>query len=172
MIDLETLSTASNAIIISIAAVKFSFTNDSIEAFSVNVDPKSCKQLGMVASPDTIAWWKNQRTDALKAFSKNQITIEDALNDLTNFVGVSNIKDTVFWCNGANFDFPILEWSCKACDREAPWKWWNLRDARTIYAISGLDMHNYPRVGTYHNAVDDCLTQINALKECLVPKDT
>jgi 3' exoribonuclease, RNase T-like len=163
MIDIETLATSPNAIILSIAAVKFNFGDDRTENFSVNIDPKSCAEYGMIKDPETIQWWQSQRPDALKAFMSNQIQLKDALSQLTEF----SSGDTVWWCNGMNFDYPILEWSYKALGMRAPWKYWNLRDARTMYAVCDIDMKNYPRVGTYHNALDDCLTQIKALKECL-----
>lgn len=166
MLDIETLGTTANSIILSIAAVKFEFGNDETEVYSVNIDPKSAKKYGMISNPSTIQWWKDQRQEALKAFMTNQISIESALDGFTDFVG-PEWKDTIFFVNGASFDYPILQWSYDATDRTAPWKYWNQRDARTLYAICGIDMRTYPRVGTYHNAVDDCLTQIKALKECL-----
>lgn len=166
MLDIETLGTTANSIILSIAAVKFEFGNDNTEVYSVNIDPKSAKKYGMISNPSTIQWWKDQRQEALKAFMTNQISIESALDGFTDFVG-PDWKDTIFWVNGASFDYPILQWSYDATGRTAPWKYWNQRDARTLYAICGIDMRSYPRVGTYHNAVDDCLTQIKALKECL-----
>lgn len=166
MFDLETLGTSSNSIILALAAVKFEFGSDETEVYSVNIDPKTSKQYGMISNPATIQWWKEQKPEALKAFMTNQISIEEALDGFTEFVG-PKWKDTVFYCNGASFDYPILQWSYDATGRTAPWKYWNQRDARTLYAICGIDMRTYPRVGTYHNAVDDCLTQIKALKECL-----
>ena len=166
MLDIETLGTTANSIILSIAAVKFEFGNDNTEVYSVNIDPKSAKKYGMISNPDTIRWWKEQNPEALKAFMSNQISIESALDGFTDFVG-PEWKDTIFWVNGASFDYGILQWSYDATGRTAPWKYWNQRCARTIYAICGINMRTYPRVGTYHNAVDDCLTQIKALKECL-----
>ena len=166
MLDIETLGTTANSIILSIAAVKFEFGNDNTEVYSVNIDPKSAKKYGMISNPSTIQWWKDQRQEALKAFMTNQISIESALDGFTDFVG-PQWKDTIFFVNGASFDYPILQWSYDATGRTAPWKYWNQRDARTLYAICGINMRTYPRVGTYHNAVDDCLTQIKALKECL-----
>jgi DNA polymerase III alpha subunit (gram-positive type) len=167
MFDIETLGTAANSSILSIAAVKFEFKNDIVETFTVNIDPKSSKNYGMIVDPETVRWWTEQNPIALKEFMKNQISIDDALDQFTEFVG-PNWKDTIFWVNGASFDYPILQWSYAATGRKhAPWKYWNQRDTRTIYEVFGLDWRNYPRVGTYHNAIDDCLTQIKALKECL-----
>lgn len=166
MFDIETLGTSSNSVILSIAAVKFDFTSDSIDTFSMNIDPKSCKSYGMITNPSTVEWWKQQPADAIKAFMTEQHPIDVALNGFNNFVG-SNWKNTIFYCNGASFDYPIMQWSYDAVGIEAPWKYWNQRDARTIYSVFGLDLRDFPRVGTHHNAIDDCLTQIAALKQCL-----
>lgn len=166
MLDIETLGTAANSIILSLAAVKFEFGSDKTEVYSVNIDPKTSKKYGMISNPATIQWWKEQKPEALKAFMTNQISIEEALDGFTEFVG-PKWKDTVFWANGISFDAPILDWSYNATGRTPPWKYWNQRDARTIYALCDINMKTYPRIGTYHNAVDDCLTQIAALKEAL-----
>lgn len=166
MVDVETLGTSPNSIILSIAAVKFSFNNNDVETFSVNIDPKTCKEYGMVSDPDTISWWREQKPEALRAFMTNQIPLTEALTGLSDFIG-KDWNKIVWWCNGMNFDYPVLEWSFKATGIRVPWKYWLLRDARTMYAVCDINMKEYPRVGTYHNAVDDCLTQINALKDCL-----
>lgn len=166
MLDIETLSTKPNAVILSIAAVKFAFGSDGIEKFSVNISPSSCKKLGLITSQYTIDWWTKQNPEALKQFMKDQIDLSDAIDKLNTFIG-PNSKDTVFWAHGTSFDFPKLEWSYDVVNKPYPWKYWNIRDTRTVYEIFGIDMRKYERVGTYHNAIDDCLTQIKALKEAL-----
>lgn len=166
MFDLETLGTSANSIILSLAAVKFEFGSDKTEVYSVNIDPKTSKKYGMISNPATIQWWKEQKPEALKSLMINQISIEEALDGFTEFVG-PKWKDMIFYCQGASFDYPILQWSYDATGRNAPWKYWNQRCARTILSLCDIDMRTYPRVGTYHNAVDDCLTQIKALKEAL-----
>lgn len=166
MLDIETLSTRSNAIITSIGAVKFSFGSTEIETFTVNIDPKSCKQYGLHVDPETIEWWKKQSPSAIKAFMTNQQPLDTALDLFTDWIG-SNWKDTIYWANGSQFDHSILQWSYLSCGKSVPWKHWNLRDARTVYAICDFDLKTIPRIGTYHNAIDDCLTQIEGLRICL-----
>ena len=166
MLDLETLGTRPSSVILTIAAVKFEFASDQIETFSMNIDPKNSKTFGLTTDPDTVQWWKEQNPEALKAFMKDPVSLETAIDSFIEFVGPKTSK-MVFWANGASFDYPILESSFRAVGRPYPWKYWNCRCARTIYSVFGLNMKEYPRVGVYHNAVDDCLTQIKALKECL-----
>lgn len=165
MIDVETLSTRPDAVIIQIAAVKFEFKSDKTENFVANCSMKSSIELGLHTDKATLDWWKEQPPEVLKSILKDTIPISDSINQFIDFVSPS--KDMVFWANGMNFDYPVIESTCRALDVPVPWKYWNLRDTRTVYSIFGLDWRNYPRIGSYHNAIDDCLTQIKALKECL-----
>ena len=78
MFDIETLGIQANSITLSIAAVKFEFGSDDTDVFSINIDPKTSKQLGMISDPDTIKWWKEQSPEALAEFMKNPVPIKDA----------------------------------------------------------------------------------------------
>lgn len=167
MIDIETLGSASNAVIVSIAAVKFNFGNDDQESFYTNCNIKSSIERGMGTDASTLQWWKDQPEAVQKALLKDQLPIDQALDKLTEFLGDS-VKDMSMWANGIAFDYPILEWSYKACGKTAPWKYYNVRDARTIYKVMDLDLREFPRVGDHHNALDDCRTQIAALKSVLI----
>lgn len=166
MIDCETLGKSPSSVIISLAAVKFEFGSDATEVFSINFDPKSSKKYGMTTDQDTIDWWKNQPKEAIQAFMSNQVPIESGMDAFLDFLGPERLQ-FVYWANGSTFDFPLVDWTLKAINKPIPWKYWNCRDARTIYSICGINMKTYPRIGQHHNAVDDCLTQIKALKEAL-----
>ena len=166
MVDVETLSTRPDAVIIQLAAVKFGFANDSVDPFCVNCTIKSSVELGLSTTQDTIEWWKRQPREVLASVTKDAKPIHTVIEQFNTFLG-NDTKNLVFWANGSNFDFPVLESTYRALEQPVPWKYWNLRDVRTVYAVFGLDWKNYPRIGSYHNGLDDCLTQIKALKECL-----
>ncbi|NDD98181.1 MAG: 3'-5' exoribonuclease, partial [Actinobacteria bacterium] len=59
MIDIETLSTQYNAAILSIGAVKWE-ESEIVDTFYINVDPKSCKELGLHVEHKTVEWWMKQ----------------------------------------------------------------------------------------------------------------
>jgi len=168
MTDIETLSTASNAVIVTIASVKFSMASDNIETFCVNINPRSSKEVGLHIDIDTLNWWKSQKPDVMQTWMHSQIDLPAALDQFTEFFGTD--KNTLHFCNGLSFDFPILDSSYRATGRKAPGNYWNQRDARTIYWAAGLDPRNEPRVGNYHSAIDDCLTQIQNLKKAMGTK--
>lgn len=87
MIDIETLSTKSNAAIVSIGAIKFNRHGDlplldAMNQFYVRVSRESCETCGMHVDPQTIEWWNNQdaeiRYEALEN-PNDRLTIKDAL---------------------------------------------------------------------------------------------
>lgn len=164
-IDIETLSTQSNAVIVSIAAVKFNFNTEEIETFCVDINPKESKELGLHVSKDTLDWWRQQKPEVVKSWIKSNTGISDALSQFLEFCPPSNTMR--YWCLGNNFDFPIMESSFRATNKVAPWKYYNLSDMRTAYYLAGLSTSKEERVGLYHNALDDCLTQIKWLRKAL-----
>lgn len=165
MIDIETMGTKPDSCIVSIAAVKFNFENDEVETFYKDISIASSKKHGMTIDPDTVSWWMAQSATA-REFTKSNNPLETVVDEFIEFIG--DARYTKFWANGMNLDFPTLEWSFRAVGRSVPWRYWNLRDCRTIYSLFDVDMRTYPRIGQYHNSLDDCHTQIHALKHCLL----
>lgn len=164
-IDLETLSTRNNAVIVTIAAVKFNLKDNTTEQFSVNIEPRSSKALGLDISVDTLDWWKKQRPEAVKMWQHSQIDIFTALDQFSEFCGDS--KHTHYWSNRDWFDFPKLEESYYVTGKKVPFRYYNVHDMATAYYLGGLDVNKEERIGTYHNALDDCMNQIRWLKKVL-----
>lgn len=168
MIDLETWSTRSNAAILSIGAVKFNEDFEIVDKFYANVDPVSCKNIQLHFCKDTMEFWK-KNPDAFNQTRENRLPINEALVDFVEWVGP--YKKNPVWANGAAFDFPIIEWALRHFELSIPWEFWNVRDARTLYKIAGLDTKTFVgRSGTFHNAVDDCITQVDMLKAIFKPE--
>ena len=167
-VDIEGLSAQSNAVIVTIAAVKFNFINDDMEKFVVNLNPYEGKKLGMHISKDTLDWWRAQKPQAVAAWQHSQLTLKDALEQFKTFCGDSS--ETLFYSQGINYDFPVLETSFRAIGEDSPCIYYNLRDMRTAYWLAEFNTRNSPRIGEYHNALDDCLTQICWLKTALGAK--
>lgn len=165
-IDIETLGTTPDSVIISIGAVKFSFEDDEIETFKQNVDPVSCKKLGMVTQKSTIQFWADQPIEVQKSVMTNQTDIKYALLGLNNFIGEYSSQNRI-WCQGVAFDIPILEWAYRESVIPCPWRYFQIYDTRTIINLSGIDWKNYSRIGDHHDSIGDCLTQIKAIKEIL-----
>ena len=82
---------------------------------------------------------------------------------------VRNYDGARFWCKGLNFDWPFLESYFKECNLVMPFDFRQAKDTRSF--IAGLqrsghyDEPDVDHVGSKHDAVNDCLTQILALKK-------
>ena len=153
MIDLETFSTRPTAAIASIGAVKF--TESGIrDKFYVNIDPKSCKELGLHFSKETLEWWANQSKEARDALKVDRKSINEAIEMFINWYGSKSLKT---WSNGADFDLPILSYAMLMAGYKAPWKYWDGMCVRTITTLTGQKI---PRdAGVSHNALDDAANQ-------------
>ena len=160
MIDIETLSTEFDAVILSIAAVRFDLkTGDrSSEDLYIRIDKQSCADVGLKIDPDTIDWWLNQEDKARQEFLKNddRSALKEALKDLSNFI----LETDKVWSNGATFDLVILRSAYKACKLKLPWEFYNERDVRTLSDLIPTIKENEPFVGTKHNPLFDCMNQI------------
>jgi len=165
MIDLETLSTRPNAVILSIGAVKFTFEDGMGEEFLINVDPVSCIQKGLHVDQETVEWWKKQPKEARDSWKVNPQPLDVALNSLVEFIG-NDVKKQLLWCHGATFDFPIISSACDACGINWPTKYWNELCSRTVFTL--LDIRNDKIRKTQegnHTALADAKSQTQTLIE-------
>ena len=157
MIDIETCGTRPNCPVLSIGAVKFNmYTGEIGKTFYAAIDPADAFNYG-VPSGDTFKWWMEQSEAARSAAVGGRSKLPEALNSLTSFC--SNWSDVEVFGNGPHFDMTILEYAYhRALGREAPWKFWNVRDCRTVAMLAGK---RAPKItgGTYHNALDDAIHQ-------------
>lgn len=171
MVDLETMSTAHNAAIVSIGAVEFTLPGPNTEGlvgshFYRHVDLASCIDRGMKVDGGTVMWWMNQSAEARQSIYRKDdlVSIHDALvsfhlwcRDITD----AKKNELRVWGNGAAFDNVILANAYAACGLEAPWNFWNDMCYRTIKNLSNVRLVN--RHGVYHNALDDARTQAEHL---------
>ena len=164
-LDLETISVKSNAVIVSIGAVRFDFMSDETEDFEIHINPRSSKEYGLHIDPATLDWWKKTNLSAAEIWMKSDIDLKTAMEAFVQFTGDN--KDTLWFSQGSTFDFPILQSSLDVLNIPYPWKFWQVRDLRTINWLGQIDPRNEPRVGVYHSAIDDCKTQIQNMKKAI-----
>jgi oligoribonuclease (3'-5' exoribonuclease) len=166
MIDLETLSEAPNAAIVSIGAVVFNMHDTETENFYINIDPRDSKQYEMDISQSTIDWWRKQNPEATRAWIKNGVPVLEAAESFVHFLQKYTVKkDVTIWANGIDFDLPIIKNLLRVTKNELQWYYWNQMDCRTIFKLANFDTKTAKRVGKYHNALDDCHNQLRWLKE-------
>lgn len=163
MVDLETMGTQPGRAIVSIGAVAFCPHSGSIskKTFYTAVSLKSCTAIGMKIEPDTLMWWLKQSDAARLAIANGGKSINVAIGNFTNWFDAHNAE--FLWGHGSVFDEPILRAAYRMCGRTEPWKFYNVRDTRTIFDISGVSPNR--SVGTHHNALDDARAQAVAVIE-------
>ena len=153
MIDLETLSTNPNAIILTIGGVKFDpYTiAEPSQGMYFRVDVDKQTSMGRDVMQDTVDWWSKQPKEISdEAFSDdNRESLDDMIKKINKFsVGVD-----VFWCQGPLFDYAILQDIYKQLGYPVPWQYWQIRDSRTLFSLVPKDP-NEKRTGL-HNAQED-----------------
>lgn len=164
MIDLETYGTKAGCVLRSIGAVFFSPEHGTFgEEFYANFTYEDQISRGAYIDPDTQAWWGRQSQSAQEQLWVDQIETFTVLNDFTTFF--KNGKGKFIWSQGSNFDGVLLEHTLSLFDVKTPWRFYNTRDTRTAYQMSGLNTKTILRQGTYHNALDDAKHQARCIIE-------
>jgi exodeoxyribonuclease VIII len=75
-------------------------------------------------------------------------------------VWFANNDGLFIWGNGSVFDVGILEAALKAVGTPSPWNFQNVRDTRTLWAVSQLDKPDPPEWFMPHVAVHDAAYQV------------
>lgn len=163
MLDLETLSTKSNAAIVAIGAVAFTEMEVDVSShFYRVITPESCDLLGMHISGSTFSWWCQQSDAARAMFSdKSAGTIDMALKEFDSWCRATKVDE--MWGNGADFDCVILGSAYEAAHIGKPWSYSKNRCFRTLKSRISPEEQNILwtkyATGTHHNALDDAVRQ-------------
>jgi len=163
MIDLETLGTRADAVIMSIGAVKFDLETGEIDenAFyaSISIDSNHDVKPRHI-SESTMIWWLQQSPEAQRVFSEAKTTLLASLEDLQDWF---DHPDYIVWSNGADFDIPMAAHAYSTHGLTAPWKFWNTRCFRTIKNLPGAPAG--AKQGVAHNALDNAISQTKHLQK-------
>ena len=155
MIDTETMDVIPGAAIVSIGAVVFDPRYNVVtdDTFYTELDWKA---QGRSIDKGTKEWWKGQSPKAKSAL-RGTTTLEDALEDLAFWIP----PGSMVWGNGPSFDMSILEDAYRQVNMEAPWKFWNVYDCRTIKYLYESARGGFDKKvgGDAHNALHDAKYQ-------------
>lgn len=167
MLDLETLGTTADAVIVSIGAVKFDLESGRIadDAFYTSICVNSNQQYKRRIDADTLIWWFKQTADAQAVMFEPKIALPQALEEFTAWCqDGSDPGQLTVWSNGADFDIPMLAHAFSTLQMELPWEYWNTRCLRTYKKLPGAERVALPeRKGTKHNALADAIHQAKCL---------
>ena len=154
MIDMETLSTQPNCVILTIGAVRFDPLGTGV-AEKLEIRPtidEQTEEFNRDIDPETLEWWGNQSEDAINEAMGDQgrVPFKDAMDQLYKFCW----NRRAIWSNGAIFDIVIAENAFKQLEVPNPWRFWAVRDCRTIYDLCNVSLKDGQAV-TSHKAVED-----------------
>jgi hypothetical protein len=159
MIDLEGLATGPDTTILTIAAQSFDpfGTGYYNRHYYARITLES--QENRAIDDATLAWWSTQPPAAFEeAFGEdNRVPLDQALDDLYKLAW----QHDFIWANGPTYDMNILEHAFKSYNKSLPWKFYKVRDARTVYSLWA----DCPKPPTSHHALEDCKRQIDMLQE-------
>ena len=170
MIDLETLGTTADAVILSIGAVKFNLESGDIDdkAFYASVSVESNLDMGRRISESTLNWWFDQTPEARQVFREPKQTLENSLRELIDWFEHDQRR---VWSNGADFDLPMLAHAFTQLGLTTPWQFWNSRCVRTYRALPAAS--SVPKLQNDHNALRDAVNQakhVQAIYAAMVRK--
>lgn len=158
MIDLETMGTNPDSAIVSIGAVIFDPRTNKV---GIKPNTQFYRELDWEAQeravcPDTKLWWSKQSVQARSALNGLDC-LEEELMALADWLPT----DCKVWGNGSIFDIAMLENAYRQYDIEIPWKFWNVRDCRTIKDLYEFSRGGWDKTagGNAHNALHDAIYQ-------------
>lgn len=173
MIDIETLGIRPTSIIASIGAVVFDIDEDITKApnflrsFYKKIDIVDCQANGLTIDADTVKFWITQDFAVKADLLNTKERLRNVLLDLSVWwtVDCQLSKSTSLWCHGPSFDAVILENAFRVCELEVPWAYNSPRDTRTIFELAGVDIKKEVRGGIFHNALEDCIFQVQMVQK-------
>jgi hypothetical protein len=158
MIDIEGLATGPDTTILTIAAQSFDpfGTGYHNRHYYARITLES--QENRAIDDATLAWWSTQPPAAFEeAFGEdNRVPLDQALDELYKLAW----QHDFIWANGPTYDMNILEHAFKSYNKSLPWKFYKVRDARTVYSLWA----DCPKPPTEHHALQDCRRQIDMLQ--------
>lgn len=139
MIDIETLGTEPDSVVLSVGAVKFDPYNSVEPSKRMLWKPSANEQMtaGRSVMEDTLQWWAKQPKHIQdEAFTEDgRISLAHFMGDLNKYlVGVDKV-----WCQGPQFDMVILENLFKQFKQHRGWAFWQIMDCRTIFNMMPAD---------------------------------
>lgn len=161
MIDIETLGTGTDAVVISIGAISFDLTNLTLgDEFYITLKFQDQLDKGRKIQEDTLKWWLSQDLTVLSSAPVNQVPSGSALVDLAEFLRKCepDIRERKVWGNGATFDISILESLYKTFNMQFPWNYQAAMDLRTFKRFIGKGA-SIPKIPGKHNALIDAKIQ-------------
>lgn len=170
MIDIETLSTAVNAAVLSIGAVEFDPFSGEIKNefyYELRLQEQNNRKIDI----GTVQWWfKQVYEDATRGaifLNEEKTPVRNALILLKEFLGDD---EKSIWACDPDFDCAILSHLYAEYQLPTPWKYHEPKSVRTVRELAKLHDIGLPAQSKSHNALEDCVRQVGevvAFNQCI-----
>lgn len=173
MVDIETLSTAVNAVVLNIGAVEFDpLSGKILREFYHELDLS--EQPGRHIDINTVQWWFKQcqenpaNFDLVTKHNREKDSVMFVLHKLGEFLNggieyamtrVEGYEKLSIYACDPDFDMAILNDLYKDNGLPLPWRYSELRSVRTIRELVKITGMEVPHQEANHNALDDCIRQ-------------
>jgi len=168
MIDIETASTRSDALVLSVGICEFhpynaSYNRSVATHHRITITEQMLQ--GRHVDQDTCKWWRKQN---LKA--KNNTWSEDGRRQVAELWDylidvIEDPKTTRIWANGVDFDLVVLRSLFEDFYLECPWHFKNQRCMRTLRDLPGYKPG--PKPENAHDALADAIYQATTVTDYL-----
>lgn len=178
MLDIESLSTEPNGVLIQISAIPFQIEGDSPfasgQTWNEFISPKSCIEAGLEVNADTMKWWFKQEDHIQhrvlgKAISEGgKLTF--VLDTFSNWLkSLEEKAEKVFiWGYPATSDMAWLQNAYKAAKLPYPVAYNRTRCLGTLADLywerTGLKLSEQSKTQINHDALQDCKAQIEMVQ--------
>ena len=160
MVDIETLSTRTNAVVLSIGAVKFDYFDSNISSFYLILDGTGQEHRHI--SPETEKWWESQGGEAQEVFdAENKIGTYQACVEFSKFLGDADYV----WAKSPSFDLAILKSLFEDLGIVWPVPYYREADVRTANL---LFPETVSKVKPNHNALCDSILQVEGVRQAII----
>lgn len=164
MLDLETLSLASNAAILSVGVALFSLNGEVEALYHKRVKLDSCLKAGLHVDAETIEWWMKQpEENRNRLFALGEKDLDKVMYEIDELVHSVISGPRYIWSHGSNFDTVVYENASKAVNHRFK-VWWSYKDVRDTRTLFDLANYKYTAKGG-HDALDDAMNQAKAVCE-------
>lgn len=160
-IDLETLGTTPDAVILTLGAVTFNpksgeLLNELYLRFNVDAQ----LDLDRKVDEKTMEWWSKQDKAVMwEALDPDgRLDLNYCLDQLNKFI----VGSSKIWVHGCGFDSVLLESIYRMLSRPIPWQYWQIQDSRTLFNLLDEDPRKMFQT-QLHNALQDSINQSKAI---------
>lgn len=157
MVDIESLSTNSNARILSLAAVSVNnLSQNMYEKILVEENPH------FDVDANTLIWWNKQDPAVKEEAFSGKTQLRDALDNFCRWFPA----DAVIWAKGIEFDVAVIKYALHYYGLNPPWHYRNVGDYRLLARM----YPEFPIPGEWkgkHGALSDAMMQAAHLQEIM-----